>query len=178
MADEARLARLRQQFESTAERLRGQLGPDAFTTSEFRDNFRLHVAPENLFAVLQQLKEPLGFDMLTDITAVDYLHYPDAKDRFGLVYVLTNTAGGEQVIVKTYLNEPDLTVRSAVRLWKGADWMEREVYDMYGITFRGHPDLRRILMPGEFTAFPLRKDYPLRGRGERHNFPVITRAES
>ena len=63
-------------------------------------------------------------------------------------------------------------------LWRGADWHERETYDMFGIIFEGHPDLRRILMPDEFTAFPLRKDYPLRGRGERHNFPRITRAES
>ena len=67
---------------------------------------------------------------------------------------------------------------SVVPLWKGADWMEREVYDMFGIVFDGHPDLRRILMPDEFTAFPLRKDYPLRGRGERHNFPGLTRAEA
>ena len=92
--------------------------------------------------------------------------------------LLLNIATGERVIVKTFLNEPDLSVASVFPLWQGADWMEREVYDMYGITFVGHPDLRRILMPEEFTSFPLRKDYPLRGRGERHNFPVLTRAES
>ena len=84
---------------------------------------------------------------------------------------------GERVFVKTALNEPDLTLPSAYPLWRGADWMEREIYDMYGIVFEGHPDLRRILMPSEFTAFPLRKDYPLRGKGERHNFAGLTRAE-
>ena len=77
-----------------------------------------------------------------------------------------------------FVNDPDPELPSAVPLWKGADWMEREVYDMYGVRFHGHPDLRRILMPAEFTAHPLRKDYPLRGLGERHNFPAITRAES
>jgi NADH-quinone oxidoreductase subunit C len=157
--------------------LRERFGAEGFTTSQFRDNRRVIVKPQTLFAVLQCLKEQWGFDQLTDITAVDYLHYPDARDRFGVVYVLLNTAIGERVVVKTYLNEPELTVPSAFPLWKGADWMEREVFDMYGIIFDGHPDLRRILMPPEFTSFPLRKDYPLRGRGERHNLPVITRAE-
>lgn len=157
--------------------LRQQFGADGFTTSEFRDNRRVIVPPARLYAVLECLKGQCGFDMLIDITAVDYLQYPDAKDRFGVVYCLLNTASGERVVVKTYLNEPDLTLASAFPLWKGADWMEREVYDMFGIVFDGHPDLRRILMPEEFTSFPLRKDYPLRGKGERHNFPVITRAE-
>jgi NADH-quinone oxidoreductase subunit C len=164
--------------EATLNTLRQSLGADACATSEFRDNFRVVVLPDKLFAALRCLKEQCGFDMLIDITAVDYLHYPDAKDRFGVIYCLLNTTTGERLVVKTYLNEPELTLPSAYPLWKGADWMEREVYDMYGIVFEGHPDLRRILMPEEFTAFPLRKDYPLHGRGERHNFPAITRAES
>jgi NADH-quinone oxidoreductase subunit C len=158
--------------------LRDCLSPEKFTTSEFRDNNRIIVTADGLFKTLECLKTRCGFDMLIDITAADYLHYPDAKDRFGVIYALLNTSTGERVYVKTFLNEPDLTIPSAFPLWRGADWMEREVYDMFGIRFDGHPDLRRILMPQEFTAFPLRKDYPLRGRGERHNFPMITRAES
>ncbi|MBY0525789.1 MAG: NADH-quinone oxidoreductase subunit C [Gemmataceae bacterium] len=158
--------------------LKQRLGPDVFATQQFRDNHRLIVKSGQLHAVLEVLKHGCGFDMLIDVTAVDYLHYPDARDRFGVIYCLLNTTSGERTIVKTYLNEPELTLPTAFHLWKGADWMEREVYDMYGIVFEGHPDLRRILLPEEFTSFPLRKDYPAHGRGERHNFPVITRAES
>jgi NADH-quinone oxidoreductase subunit C len=158
--------------------LKEKFGADAFATTQFRDNRRVVVKPGQLFAILECLKQQCGFDMLVDMTAVDYLKYPDARDRFGVIYALLNTQSGERVYVKTFLNEPELTLPSAFPLWKGADWMEREVYDMYGIAFTGHPDLRRILMPEEFTSFPLRKDYPMRGRGERHNFPVITRAES
>jgi NADH-quinone oxidoreductase subunit C len=94
-----------------------------------------------------------------------------------VIYGLLNTATGVRIFVKTFVNDPQPTLPSAFPLWKGADWLEREVYDMYGVVFEGHPDLRRILMPEESTCFPLRKDYPLRGRGERHNLPVITRAE-
>ncbi len=158
--------------------LRDCLSPEKFTTSEFRDNNRIIVVSDALYKTLDCLKNRCGFDMLIDITAADYLHYPDAKDRFGVIYALLNTTSGQRIYVKTFLNEPDLTIPSAFPLWRGANWMEREVYDMFGIHFEGHPDLRRILMPEEFTAFPLRKDYPLRGRGERHNFPMITRAES
>ena len=146
--------------------------------SEFRGQARVVVSREALFAVLSWLKTQAGFDLLVDVTCVDYLNYRDAKDRFGLVYLLASTETNERLTVRTFLNEPDLSVPSAVPLWEGANWLEREVYDMFGITFTGHPDLRRILMPDEFEAYPLRKDYPLQGRGERHNFPVLTRDRS
>jgi NADH-quinone oxidoreductase subunit C len=146
--------------------------------STFRDNRRWIVGAEHLYAVLEHLRDAHGFDMLMDITAVDYLEAENAVDRYGVVYPLLNTETGERLIVKAFVNDPDPELPSVTSLWRGADWMEREVYDMFGIRFRGHPDPRRILMPDEFTDFPLRKDYPLKGRGERHNFPVITRAES
>ena len=156
--------------------------PGAFTASAFRDNARVEVAadkaPAVLFDLLKCLKDDCGFDFLADVGGIDYLGYPNATDRYGVVYALTNLATGERLFVKAFANDPDPALPSAVPLWAGADWMEREVYDMFGVVFEGHPDLRRILMPAEFTAFPLRKDYPLRGLGERHNFPSITRAES
>ena len=164
-------------YEEAVAKLRERFGADGFTTSEFCDNRRVHVAPERLLAILKCLKEECGFDMLAELTAVDYLRYPNARDRFGVIYALLNTTTGERVYVKVLLNEPDLTIPSAFPLWKGADWMEREVYDMYGIVFDGHPDLRRILMPEGFVGYPLRKDYPLRGYGERHNLPTLTRSE-
>jgi NADH-quinone oxidoreductase subunit C len=156
--------------------------PGAYTTSVFRDNQRVVVssdkAPAVLFDLLKCLEDVCGFDMLCDVAGVDYLNYPNATDRYAVVYALTNTTSGERLFVKALANDPDPSLPSVVALWQGADWMEREVFDMFGIVFTGHPDLRRILMPTEFAAHPLRKDYPLRGRGERHNFPTITRAES
>ncbi len=163
--------------EETLARLRERFGPDSVTASEFRDNRRIHVAPELLFEVMRFLKEELRFDMLVELSAADYVHYPDARDRYGIWYVLLNTVTGQRLFVKTFVNDPDPAVPSVYPLWRGADWMEREVFDMFGVVFDGHPDLRRILMPDEFAAYPLRKDYPMRGRGERHNFPTLTRAE-
>jgi NADH-quinone oxidoreductase subunit C len=147
-------------------------------TSEFRGDTRVVVPKEKLLEAMRLLRDERGFDLLVDVTCVDYLNYRDAKDRFGLVYLLANTVTNERLTVRVYLNEPDLTVPSMVPLWAGANWMEREVWDMFGIRFDGHPDHRRILMPEEFTAHPLRKDYPLQGRGERHNFERIARAEA
>lgn len=147
-------------------------------SSEFRGQHRIVVDKSRLFDLLGELKNEAGFDLLIDITCVDYLNYRDATDRFGLVYLLCRSESGERLTVRVMLNEPDLEVPTCVPLWEGANWMEREVFDMFGVRFAGHPDLRRILLPEEFTAHPLRKDYPLQGRGERHNFPVITREDA
>ncbi|MBS0261982.1 MAG: NADH-quinone oxidoreductase subunit C [Planctomycetes bacterium] len=164
----------------TLEKLKTRFGERAWSVSENeRTNNRRIVVPQaQLYAYLQFLKDECQFDLLVDVTCVDYLHLRKAKDRFGLVYCLANTVTAERLIVRCYLNEPDLTVPSAVPLWQGADWLEREVYDMFGIVFAGHPNLQRILLPQEFAGYPLRKDYPLRGRGERHNFERITRENS
>jgi NADH-quinone oxidoreductase subunit C len=150
--------------------------PDA-ALSQFRGQSRFVVGPSVMVDYFAFLRNNLDFDMLVDITCVDYLNFRGAEHRFGLVYLLCKTESAERLTVRVYLDEPQLTVPSLVPLWEGANWMEREVWDMFGIQFAGHPDLRRILLPEEFTAHPLRKDYPLQGRGERHNFPAITRAQ-
>jgi NADH-quinone oxidoreductase subunit C len=154
-------------------------GDGVFSMSRFRDNLRLFVPKERVLDLLEALKNRCGFDLLSELGATDYLGYPDrTRSRFEVHYVLRNLDSFECLILKAGVDLPDPALPTAVSLWPGADWMEREVFDMFGIRFIGHPDLRRILMPEEFTAYPLRKDYPLRGRGERHNFPRLSREDS
>jgi NADH-quinone oxidoreductase subunit C len=154
-------------------------GEGVFSMSRFRDNLRLFVPPGRLVELLRALKTECDFALLAELGGTDYLGYPGrTRARFEVHYVLRNLDTSALLVVKAGVDEPNPTLPSVVPLWPGADWMEREVFDMFGIAFSGHPDLRRILMPEEFTAFPLRKDYPLRGRGERHNFPRLTRGES
>jgi NADH-quinone oxidoreductase subunit C len=154
-------------------------GDGVFATSRSEHNLRIIVPAGRLVEVLTALRDKCGFGFLAELGGVDYLGYPGrTRSRFEVHYVLLNLDTSERVVVKAGADEPNPTLPSAVSIWPGAGWMEREVYDMYGIKFDGHPDLRRILMPEEFTAYPLRKDYPLRGRGERHNFPRITRDQS
>lgn len=155
--------------------------PARLLVSDFLDQVRVHVPAAQSFAALRSLRDEGGFAFLSELGAVDYLKYPGTragKSRFEVHYCLLDQRTSDRLIVKVGVGDPDPALDSVVPLWLGADWMEREVYDMYGIRFDGHPDLRRILMPDEFTAYPLRKDYPLRGRGERHNFPRITREQS
>lgn len=161
-------------------KLRSRLGEGVFTVSEHLDNLRLHVPASRSIELLATLRDAFGYH-LTELGGIDYLGYPGrsaSRPRFEIHYVLLNYDTSERVVVKTFADDPDPTVPSVVGLWKGAEWMEREVFDMYGIVFEGHPDLRRILMPENFRSFPLRKDYPLRGRGERHNFERVTREDS
>lgn len=154
-------------------------GDGVFGSSTFRDNLRLFVPASRLLELLGALKDRCGFAFLAELGATDYLGYPGwTRSRFAVHYVLRNLDTSEFLVVKAGVDDPDPVLPSVVPLWPGADWMEREVFDMYGVRFDGHPDLRRILMPDEFTAHPLRKDYPLRGRGERHNFPRLTRGQS
>ena len=164
--------------EEVLDRLRETFDDESLVISLFRGDARVVFPAARVAEVLEWLKGECALDMLVDLTAVDYLEYPDARDRFGVIYSLGSTVTNVRLWVKVFVNDPEPTLRSVTGLWRGADWMEREVYDMFGIRFDGHPDLRRILMPEEFAAFPLRKDYPLKGRGERHNFPVLTREDS
>lgn len=124
--------------------------------------------------VMSWLKTGAGFDLLVDVTAVDWL----GQDlRFEVVYHLRSMSTGNRLRIKVQLAEiedgPPPEVATVMDLWPTADWMEREVWDMYGIKFTGHPDLRRILLYEEFVGYPLRKDYPKEKRQ-----PLIRRDHS
>jgi len=137
----------------------------------------VRVPPDRLIEVMQFLREDprCSFEQLCDLTCVDYLNFPKARDRFGVTYSLLSLTKEQRLWVKCFVNDPDPKVPSVFDIWNGADWMEREVWDMFGVKFTGHPDLRRILTWEGFKAHPLRKDYPLRGRGEREDFDIVTR---
>lgn len=141
------------------------------------DQLWVRIPPERMLEVLRFLYEDprTRFEQLCDLTCVDYLDYPGADDRFGVVYSLLSHTHNHRLWIKVFVNDPDPELPSVTSIWKGADWPEREVYDMFGIRFRGHPDLRRILLPQNFKDHPLRKDYPLQGKGEREDFEVVWR---
>ena len=132
-----------------------------------RGDLVVTVQPAALAAVLKRCKESpqLAFEMLVDITAVDWL---DAREkRFEVVYQLLSLTKTQRLTIKVPLGEDRPEVVTATALWRGANFLEREVWDMFGIRFEGHPDLRRILMYEEFVGHPLRKDYPVQGKQPR-----------
>ena len=177
--------------------LKAKFADAKFFVNEFRGMVTVVVPREHILAVAKFLHDDpaMGYDMLAELNGVDYLNYPGARHRFGVNYGLTNTTTGSRLWLKVFCDperdtapgvdhrdenvieqgDPGLKVDSVTGVWPGAEWMEREVYDMLGIIFVGHPDLRRILTWNGFGSYPLRKDYPLRGIGEREDYKIITR---
>ncbi len=119
------------------------------------------VKRERIADVCAALQADFKFNLAPYITAVDYL---GQEPRFEVVYNLLSTAHNHRIRLRVRVPEDDAVVPSVVPVWRGADWFERYCFDMYGIRFTGHPDLRRLLMYDEFVGHPLRKDYPLKGR--------------
>lgn len=131
----------------------------------------LTVKSERLHAVMTALKTAPDqlYTYLVDLTAVDRLNLNESI-RFVVVYQLYSYKFNRRLCVKTLVPNDTATVPSVVSIWPSANWMEREVYDLFGVVFDNHPDLRRLVMPDDFGSYPLRKDYPLHGKGERDSF--------
>ena len=120
----------------------------------------IEVGKDDILPILSFLKEDkeLQFNYLTDITGI---HYPDKELGIGVIYHLHSLVNNKRIRIKVFLNENNPVISTATSLWNGANWMERETYDFFGVVFEGHPDLRRILNVDDMTAFPMRKEYPL-----------------
>ena len=168
-------------FKALEQTLRARCGADVLDWTEFRGQHVLHLKREANTKVLGWLRDDPStrFDVLTDVTCVDNLELPDDMqkpytERFTVVYQLTSLEHAARLRVKAYVPEDPCEIETASGIWLSALWSEREAFDMFGVVFQGHPDLRRILMPDNYEGHPLRKDYPLKGRGERDNFPKYT----
>jgi NADH-quinone oxidoreductase subunit C len=128
---------------------------------EFRGEVTVTVAKDAIIEILSFLKQSLQFNQLTDLTAVDY--QGKKEDRFMVVYQLLSIPNKDRLRIKTPVSESVCSIPTATQVWLTANWLEREVYDLFGITFEKHPDLRRILLSEDWVGHPLRKDYPLQG---------------
>jgi NADH-quinone oxidoreductase subunit C len=145
------------------EKIKGEFPQAVEETVSFQDEHTIRIKREHLLEVAKFLKEEPDYDFnfLSDLCGVDYM----GKDpRFEVVYHLYSLTHTHRLRVKVSLSDNDPTIPSVVSLWKTADWHERECYDLLGITFSDHPDLKRILTPEGFKDYPLRKDFPLKGR--------------
>ncbi len=142
-----------------AAQVRGRLAETDLQLVEFRDETTVIAPAEQIIDVLRTFRDaPDGTPVLTDLTAVD--RFP-AEPRFEVVYLLTGYAPPVRVRVKARLAGDTPSIASATALWPAANWLEREVYDLFGIRFEGHPNLTRILLPDDWGGHPLRKDFPL-----------------
>jgi NADH-quinone oxidoreductase subunit C len=146
----------------SAQKIKAKFGDLISEPAEFRGEITVKLADaEQITTVCEFAKGQLGFDYLVDISSVD--NYGD-DPRWTVVYHLRGLSNGNELRIETSVNEEKSELPSVLPVWRTANWHEREIYDMMGIRFRGHPDLRRILMWEGYPYFPLRKDFPLAGK--------------
>ena len=145
-----------------AQKLKAKFGDLISEPTEFRGEITVKIADaEQITVVCEFAKKQLNFDYLVDISSLD--HYGD-DPRWSVVYHLRSTVNGTEIVLKTDVSEEKSELPSVLSVWRTSNWHEREIYDMMGIRFSGHPDLRRILMWEGYPYFPLRKDFPLAGK--------------
>ncbi len=137
--------------------LRQQYGSGIVEALSYLGQKYLTVDSSLLAEILRRMRDAEGFDYCVDITAV---HYPKREQQFDIIYVLYSFPHNERVRVKARIHDGE-HVQSAVGMWETANWLEREVFDMFGIVFEGHPGLKRILLPEDWKGYPLRKDYDI-----------------
>ncbi len=144
------------------QKLKEKFSDESFTFNEYSGELILSFDKKNIVRVSSLLKEDpdLQFKLCEDITAVDWAK---RKDRFTVVYHIYSLKLNTRLVLKANVDESNCNIDSVSSVWKTANWHERETYDMYGIKFNNHPDLRRMYMPEEFEYHPLRKDFPLMG---------------
>lgn len=144
------------------DKLKAHFGESNIVASEFRDELTVVVPKERIVEICRFLKEDpeLNFDLLADVFGID-MNTPEK--RFGVIYNMFSLSNKHRLRLKTFTEEDDPKVPTVTGIWGTANWHERETYDMFGIIFEGHPDLRRVYMPEEFEHHPLRKDFPLMG---------------
>jgi len=143
-------------YQLTADALRDRFGAEV---SEFRGEVTLSVPPEKIVDTVTALRDEFAYNQLVDVTALDY--YPQQEPRFHVVYHLRALEQGRVLCLRAPLNGNAPEIATVEKVFPGANWFEREVYDMFGVTFAGHSDMRRVIMPYDWQGHPLRKDYPL-----------------
>lgn len=152
----------KRQMKETLDKLAEKFGDDIKERVSFRGDESCVVNRERLLEVCEFLKDELKFDMLIDLCGADY---PSRKERFEIIYHLYSVEKAKRVRLKARVTESDAVIPTVCGLWKAANWFEREAFDLFGIRFEGHPNLKRILCHHEFEGHPLRKDFPKNRRG-------------
>jgi NADH-quinone oxidoreductase subunit C len=146
---------MEKKLQPVAEKLEKEFGA---SVSEQHGDVSLTISPDNLVAAIQRVQS-LGFDLLSAMTAVDY--WPQENPRFHVLYQFTSVAKNLRMGLRVPVPGINPSLPTVSHIYRNANWRERELWDMFGIRFEGHPDLRRILMPADWEGYPLRKDYPL-----------------